>query len=73
MHVFAKLPILTLFFFYFCFFFSVRMSQKGKKKTIKNNTKVSKDKTTITLKLNNAVEIPAENIYKKRFKTLKYQ
>ena len=36
----------------------------GKKKTIKNNKKVSKDKKAITLKLNNGVEIPAKNIYK---------
>ena len=41
------------------------MSEKGgKKKTIKNNNKVSKDKKTITLKLHNGVEIPAKNIYK---------
>ena len=40
------------------------MSEKGgKKKTIKNTKKVSKDKKTITLKLNNGVEIPAKNIY----------
>ena len=32
--------------------------------TIKNNKKVSKDKNTITLKLDNGVEIPAKNIYK---------
>ena len=41
------------------------MSEKGgKKKTIKNNKKVSKDKNTITLKLNDGVEIPVKNIYK---------
>ena len=41
------------------------MSEKeGKKSTIKNNKKVSKDKKSITLKLNNDVEIPAESIYK---------
>ena len=41
------------------------MSGKGgKKKTIKNNKKVLKDKKTITLKLDNSVEIPAKNIYK---------
>ena len=45
------------------------MSEKeGKKKTIKNNKKVSKDKKTITLKLNNGVEIPAKNIYKEDLK-----
>ena len=42
------------------------MSYKGgKKKAIKNNKKVSKDKKTIKLKLNNGVEIPAKNIYTK--------
>ena len=41
------------------------MSEKGgKKKAIKNNKKESKDKKTITLKLDNGVEIPAKNIYK---------
>ena len=41
------------------------MSEKeGKKKTIKKNKKISKDKKTITLKLDNGVEIPAKNIYK---------
>ena len=41
------------------------MSDKGrKKKTIKNKKKVSEDKKTITLKLNDGVEIPAKNIYK---------
>ena len=41
------------------------MSEKGgKKKTIKNNKRVSKDKNTITLKLNDGVEIPVKNIYK---------
>ena len=41
------------------------MSGKGgNKKTIKNNKKVLKDKKTITLKLDNSVEIPAKNIYK---------
>ena len=41
------------------------MSEKeGKKSTIKNSKKVSKDKKSITLKLNNDVEIPAESIYK---------
>ena len=40
------------------------MSEKGvKKKIIKNNKKVSKDKKTATLKFNNSVEIPARNIY----------
>ena len=38
--------------------------RKEGKKTIKNNKKVSKDKKTITLKLNNNVEIPTRNIYK---------
>ena len=37
---------------------------RGKKKTIKNNKKVSKYNKTITLKLNNGAEIPAKNIYK---------
>ena len=42
------------------------MSEKGgKKKIFKNNKKVSKDKKTVTLKLNNGVEIPAKNIYNK--------
>ena len=41
------------------------MSEKGgKKKTIKNNKKVSKDKKTITLKLDIGVEIPGKDIYK---------
>ena len=41
------------------------MSEKGgKKKTIKNNNKISKGKKTITLKFNNGVEIHARNIYK---------
>ena len=41
------------------------MSEKeGKKKTMKNNKKVSKDKKTITLKLDNGAETPAKNIYK---------
>ena len=41
------------------------MSEKGgKKKTIKNNKKISKDKKTITLNLDNDIEIPAKNIYK---------
>ena len=41
------------------------MSEKGgKKKTIKNNKKASKDKKPITLKLNNGAEIPARGIYK---------
>ena len=41
------------------------MSEKGgRKKAIKNNKKVSKDKKTITLKLSNSIEIPAKNIYK---------
>ena len=45
------------------------MSEKGgKKKTIKNNKKVSKDKKTVKLKLNNGVEIPAKNIYKEDLK-----
>ena len=38
--------------------------RKEDKKTIKNN-KVSKDKKTITLKLNNGVQIPARNTYNK--------
>ena len=38
--------------------------RKEEKKTIKNNKKVSKDKKTIALRLNNGVEIPARNIYK---------
>ena len=38
--------------------------RKEEKKTIKNNKKVSKDKKTITLRLNNGVEIAAGNIYK---------
>ena len=45
------------------------MSEKGgKKKTIKNNKKVSKDKKTVILKLNNGVEIPAKNMYKEDLK-----
>ena len=41
------------------------MSEKGgRRKTIKNNKKVSKDEKTITLKLNTGVEIPEKNIYK---------
>ena len=41
------------------------MSEKrGKKKTIKNNIKVSKYKNFITLKLKNGVQIPAKSIYK---------
>ena len=41
------------------------MSEKGgKKNTIKNNKKATKDKKTITLKLKNYAEIPARNIYK---------
>ena len=60
-----KYPIFTLFFFYLFVLFSIRISEKGgKKKRIKNNKKVSKDKKTITLKLDNGVEIPAKNIYK---------
>ena len=40
------------------------MSEKGgKKKTIKNNKKVSKDKKTIIIRLDNGVEIHAKNIY----------
>ena len=59
--VFAKILIFT----FFLFFFSIRMSEKrGKKKPIKNNKKVSKDKKTITVRLNNGAEIPAKNIYK---------
>ena len=38
--------------------------RKEEKKAIKNNKKASKDKKTITLKLNNGVEVPAKNIYK---------
>ena len=39
------------------------MSEKGgKKNTIKNNKKVSKDKKTITLKLDNGAEIAAKDI-----------
>ena len=60
--VLLKYPIFTLFYF---LFFSTRMCEKGgKKKIIKNNKKVSKGKKTITLKLDNGVEIPAKNIYK---------
>ena len=45
------------------------MSEKGgKKKTIKNNKKVSNDKKTVILKLNNGVEIPAKNMYKEDLK-----
>ena len=47
------------------------MSEKGgKKKTIKNNRKVSKEKKTITLKLDNGFEIPAKNICKKDSRSL---
>ena len=43
------------------------MIEKGeKKRAIKNHKKVSKDKKTITLKLNNGIEIPAKNIYIKK-------
>ena len=38
--------------------------RKEEKKAIKSNKKVSKDKKTITLRLNNGVEIAAGNIYK---------
>ena len=42
------------------------MSEKrGNKKTIKNNKRVSKDKKTITLKLDNVVEI-LQGIYIKK-------
>ena len=44
------------------------MSEKGgKKKTIENSKKVSKDKNPITLitGCNNSVEIPAKSIYNK--------
>ena len=45
--------------------FSIRISETGgKKKTIKNNNKISKGKKTITIKFNNGVEIHAMNIYK---------
>ena len=41
------------------------MGEKGgKKKTIKNNKKVSNDKKTNTLKLDNGAEIPAKKIFK---------
>ena len=47
------------------FFFSIKISEKGgKKKTNKNNRKVSKDKKSIALKLNNGVQISAKSIYK---------
>ena len=60
----VKYPFFTLFFLLSFLCFSIRMSEKGgKKKTIKNNKKVSKDKKTVTLKFNNSVEIPEKNIY----------
>ena len=41
------------------------MSEKvGKKKAIKNNKKASKYKKSITLRLNNGIEMPEKNIYK---------
>ena len=41
------------------------MSEKGeKKKTIRSNKKVSNDKISITLRLNNDAEISAKSIYK---------
>ena len=72
MIVFAKVPIFTLFLFFFIFF-SKRISEKqGNKKTIKNSKKVLKDEMTITLKLDNGVEIPAKHIYIKKIqKSLK--
>ena len=48
------------------------MSEKGgKKKTIKNYKKVSKDEKTITVRLNNGVEISAKNIYKEDSRVFK--
>ena len=48
------------------------MSEKGgKKKTIKNSKKVSKDIKTVTTSFNNGVEIPAKNIYKEDSKVFK--
>ena len=41
------------------------MSNKGKKKTIKNNKKTSKIKKSITLKLDNGAEMPAKTTYKR--------
>ena len=50
----------------------MRMGEKGgKKKTIKKNENVLKDKKTITLKLDNDIEIPAKNIYKKDSRVFK--
>ena len=47
------------------------MSEKGgKKKTIKNKKKVSKDKKSTALKLKNGAEIPARNIYKQGSRVL---
>ena len=56
----AKLPI-------YIFLYSIRMSEKGgKKKTIKNNKKATKDKKLTTLKLNDDTTVVANSIYDKK-------
>ena len=54
------------YFFIFLFFFSLRISEKGvRKTTIKNNKNESKDKKPITLRLDDDQTVLAKSTYNK--------